>query len=233
MPEFEEFEKLIGVEFKDRSLLKLALVHTSYVNENPELAPESNERLEFLGDAVLGLAVAHKLYQALPGISEGEMTRLRAAVIRRDTLARIAESIQLGRFLYLGKGEETGGGRGKTLNLASGLEAVMGSVFLDRDFEVARDFILRLLERELHHLTTSGARLDFKTELQETVQARHQQTPLYYLIESSGPPHDRTFVVEVRVGDETLGRGVGKTKKAAETDAAHNALDKLAERFTA
>jgi ribonuclease-3 len=222
-----DLQRSLGVVFNDPSLLEQALIHGSYINENPGLALASNERLEFLGDAVLGMVVAEKLYQDFPHLDEGEMTRLRAALVRRETLARVAASIGLGDHLYLGKGEEASGGRAKPNNLASALEAVIAAIFLDQGANKAGDFILRLLSTELEQVVKQGAEPDYKTRLQEFIQAREQKAPTYDLIEVVGPEHGKTFIVEVRLGEIILGRGSGKSKKAAETEAARLALEKL------
>ena len=220
-------QETIGVKFKDPSLLERALIHDSYVNENPAATPESNERLEFLGDAVLALAVAQKLYHDFPEHSEGRLTHLRAALVRRDTLARMATAIGLGDYLYLGKGEEGSGGRGKIPNLAGAMEAVIGAIFLDRGMRAARNCTLRLLKDEYAALVKMGITADHKSRLQELAQAEGHGTPHYSLVASSGPDHARWFTVEVSVGDSALGRGAGKTKKAAESEAARIALDGL------
>jgi len=225
-------QQTLGISFKDPSLLEQALVHSSYVNENPGLAPASNERLEFLGDAVLGLIVAEKLYQDFPYSDEGEMTRLRAALVRRDTLARVARTIKLGDYLYLGKGEETSGGRRKPANLAGALEAIVAAIFLDQGSTTTSDFILQLFNEELQRVASQRGGVDYKSQLQELIQAREQQTPAYQLVEAMGPDHDRRFTVEVRAGDTVLGKGSGKSKKAAETEAARIALEQLSTSFT-
>ena len=225
-------QQTLGIRFDDPSLLEQALVHSSYINENPGFAPASNERLEFLGDAVLGLIVAEKLYQDSPHLTEGEMTKLRAALVRRDTLCRMAKAVSLGDYLYLGKGEEAGDGRRKPVNLAGALEAVIAAVFLDQGSIATRDFVLRLLNGELQKVIDQGAEPDYKSQLQQLIQARQQQPPTYQLIEAVGPDHDRRFTVEVRAGDDVLGRGTGKSKKLAETEAARSALERLSADFT-
>jgi len=225
-------QQTLGISFNDLSLLEQALVHSSYINENPNFAPVSNERLEFLGDAILGLAVAQKLYQDCPHCTEGEMTRLRAALVCRDTLARVARANRLGDYLYLGRGEEAGGGRGKPANLAGVLEAVIAAIFLDQGLAITKDFVLRLFNSELQKVVSQGVEVDYKSQLQEFVQARQQQTPTYHVIEALGPDHDRRFTVEVRVGNTVLGKGSGKSKKIAETEAAHSALEQLSTNFT-
>jgi len=220
-------QQILGVFFKDPSLLEQALVHSSYVNENPGSALTSNERLEFLGDAVLGSVIAEKLYHDLPSFTEGEMTKLRATLVCRDTLAQAARAIGLGDYLYLGKGEEASGGQHKPVNLAGALEAVIAAIYLDQGAATAKDFILRLFNKELQKVVSQGAEVNYKSQLQELIQAREQQTPAYHVIEATGPDHDRRFTVEVKVGDTVLGRGSGRSKKEAETEAARSALERL------
>ncbi len=232
MTDLAALQETLGVSFNDVSLLEQALVHSSYINENPDLAPTSNERLEFLGDAVLGWLVAEKLYQDFPHFTEGEMTKLRATLVRRDTLARIARAVRLGDYLYLGKGEEASGGRHKPANLAAALEAVIAAVFLDRGSPIAREFILRLLDVELQKVASQGPEVDYKSELQELIQAREQQTPTYRLVAAAGPDHARTFTVEVRLGEAVLGKGSGKSKQTAESEAARLALERLSTNCT-
>jgi len=231
MTDLAVLQNTLGVSFKDPSLLEQALVHSSYINENMGITT-SNERLEFLGDAVLGLIIAQELYRRLPQSSEGEMTELRSSLVRGDALSRLAKAISLGDYLYLGKGEEASGGRRKPANLAGAMEAVIAAIFLDQGFNVTRDFILRLMDKELDKALSRGIAPDYKSQLQELIQARHQQTPTYQVLEAVGPDHDRRFSVEVRVGDTVLGRGSGKSKKLAEIEAARSALDQLPTDFT-
>ena len=225
-------QQILGISFNDPSFLEQAMVHSSYINENPDSASVSNERLEFLGDAVLGQVIAEKLYSDYLHFDEGEMTKLRSALVSRTTLARIARNIGLGNYLYLGKGEEASGGRNKPTNLAGALEAVIAAVFLDQGPATAKDFILRLLNKEIQKVVSQGVQTDYKSKLQEFIQSRQQQTPTYYVVEAEGLVHDRKFTVEVRVGDIVLGRGSGKSKKAAETEAARLALERLSDNFT-
>jgi ribonuclease-3 len=225
--DLNEFQRIIGVFFNRPDLLTQALTHSSYANENSGIAPVSNERLEFLGDAVLGLIVAENLYRDFPNLSEGEMTRLRSLLVKQDTLAQVAESIGLGNFLYLGKGEEASNGKEKPANLARALEAVIAAVYLDQGYFVSEQLILDLLDAELWKALNQGVLIDYKSQLQELLQARTQQPPAYYLIETEGPDHDKKFTVEVRLGDDVLAEGSGRSKKKAETEAARVALEKL------
>ena len=232
MADLVEFQGNIGVIFRNHSLLKTALTHSSFVNENSGIALESNERLEFLGDAVLGFIIAEKLYREFPDLSEGEMTKLRSALVRGGTLACIARAAGLGDFLHLGKGEETGGGRDKTTNLEAALEAVIAATFLDQGVVATRSLVLRLLGEELAKICKHGMDVDYKSRLQEIVQSSRQVAPAYRLVGEAGPDHDKRFTVEVMAGDMVLGRGIGSSKKLAETEAARSAMERLADNFT-
>jgi len=232
MADLAEFQKNIGIKFQSSSLLETALTHSSFVNESSGTIIESNERLEFLGDAILGLVVAEKLYQDFSDLSEGEMTKLRSALVRRDTLARVARAIRLGDFLHMGKGEEASGGRDKTANLAGALEAVIAAISLDQGAAVTKDFVLKLLGEEMVKVVSQGMGADYKSRLQELMQSRGQSPPAYRMIEAAGPDHDKSFTVEVMAGDMVLGSGTGKSKKLAETEAARSALERLANSFT-
>ncbi len=232
MSDLATLQQILGISFNNPSLLEQALVHSSYINENPGFAPTSNERLEFLGDAVLGFIVTEKLYREFPYFTEGEMTRVRATLVRGDTLAHIATTIRLGDYFYLGKGEEASGGRHKPTNLAGTLEALIAAIFLDQNLVTVRDFILRLLHKELQKIVRQGVEVDYKSQLQELIQSRQQPTPVYYVVVATGPDHNKMFTVEVRVGDIVLSRGTGKSKRMAETEAARLALERLPTDFT-
>ncbi len=225
-------QQALGITFRQPALLGEALTHASYSNENPSRAPVPNERLEFLGDAVLDLVVAERLFRAFPEMNEGELTRRRALLVRRETLARVARKVGLGDHLCLGKGEETSGGRSKPANLSGAMEAVIGAVYLDQGLAAAAAFISRLFQEEFTRSLGREIEHNYKSELQELTQAHRQQTPSYHLVEASGPDHNRTFTVEVRLGDTVLGRGTGKSKKAAETAAAQAVLERLRAGFT-
>lgn len=219
-------EQRLGVSFEDGSLLEQALRHSSLINEYPALGL-SNERLEFLGDAILGLVVAEKLFRDDADATEGEMTRARAMLVREETLASLSRSLGLGDFLRLGKGEEASGGRRKSKNLARVLEAVIGALFLDRGITASRDFILGLLAPEFARLKAPSA-FDYKTRLQELAQSQKLTTPVYELVGEAGLPHARTFTVSAKVAGRVMGTGSGKTKKVAETEAARVAWERLA-----
>lgn len=228
MNELSEIQDILGVRLSQTGLLEQALVHSSFVNENPGSVAGHNERLEFLGDAILGHIISDKIYRDFPDMAEGEMTRFRAALVSRAALARAARTVRLGEFLYLGKGEESSGGRGKTANLAGALEAVIAAVYLDRGEDATRQVILKLLGTEIERIGNQGIGADYKSRLQEFMQARRQAAPSYRLVSETGPDHDKSFTVTVLDGDKVMGQGTGKTKKAAETEAARVALQQLA-----
>ena len=215
------------VELKDESLLRLALVHSSYLNENPGEFDESNERLEFLGDAVIGLVVAEELYRRRPREPEGGLTALRADLVRRQTLARVARSLDLGPQILMGRGEAESGGRDRDSNLADALEAVAGAVFQDQGYEAARGFVLEAMAEELASSSLPGHETNPKSALQELVQSMDGSLPVYRIVAASGADHSRTFDVEVLVSGRPVGRGTGPRKSEAEQAAARQALEAL------
>ena len=227
MTDLGTLQATLGVNFKDESLLQQALVHRSYLNENAELRLTSNERLEFLGDAVLGFVVASELYDRFPDLSEGDLTNLRATLVRGETLGQIALSLELGEYLYLGRGEEDSGGRTRLRNLSCALEAVIGAVFVEQGFDVTRSFILNLLGDKIPLAAEDKSQVDYKSRLQHIIQSEQKITPAYRTIEEVGPDHAKVFTVEVLAGDSVLGQGSGRSKRAAEMDAARQALQKL------
>jgi ribonuclease-3 len=210
-------------------LLEQALTHASYLNENPA-APASNERLEFLGDAVLGHVVARLIYERFPTAGEGDLTRIRAEVVRGSTLARAAARVDLGRFLVLGRGEEAAGGRTRDRNLAGALEAIIGAVYLDAGFRSAVTVIRHLLRDELDQALREGVRPDAKSSLQHLAQARWHEPPEYVTVEDTADAPFRRFVVEVKIAGQPLGRGEGRSKREAQQRAAQVALEGLSER---
>lgn len=223
----ETLEERIGYRFADVALLRESLTHKSFSNEQPGRAAAHNERLEFLGDAVLDLVVGHALFVAFSGLAEGELTRIRAEVVREQELAAVGRRLQLGGCLRLGRGEERSGGRDKDSLIADGLEALLGAVFCDGGFDTARSVIAPLFAASIERSLRRKAGVDHKTRLQELLQARHGTPPEYVLIRAEGPDHQRIYTVEVRFDGETIGCGRGRTKKAAEQHAAGEALARL------
>jgi ribonuclease III len=227
LPDWRSLEARLQLKFKNPTLLKQALIHTSYLNENPGIDVGSNERMEFLGDAALGVVVAQALYLEYPDVDEGTLTELRAHLVRRDTLARAAARLDLGDYLQLGRGEDAAGGRKRPTNLARAYEALVGAIFLDGGIARVRSFVKRSLGEELAGLRKSGMPYDPKSKLQELVQSRWQTTPSYKLLHTEGPDHARRFTVQVMVGGRSLGAGEGRSKQMAEKQAAQRALDEI------
>ncbi len=224
MTQLHSLQNILGVTFADITYLHQSLVHRSCLNEANDHHLASNERMEFLGDALLGHVVAERLYHEFPNFSEGDLTKLRSSLVRTETLARIARSLNLGEYLFLGKGEDESGGRERRRNLACALEAVIGAVLVDQGFNAAQEFVLRILGEELERATEEKLEKDPKSTLQEMVQAEQRLTPVYRTEDATGPDHDRVFLVDVYVGETLLGRGSGKSKRAAEQQAAQVAL---------
>ena len=227
MPRLDSLERRLPAPFRDRDLLSQALVHSSYLNENPDTFPESNERLEFLGDALLGLVVARDLYERYPDLPEGALTALRSALVRGETLARVGRSLDLGQCLVMGKGESASGGRERPTNLAAALEALVGAVFLDSGYETARAFVLDVLADELSEIERRPAPKSPKSLLQERVQAQGLAAPAYRIVEATGDDDSRRFAAEAVVDGKVVGRGAGRRKHVAEEEAAQEALKSL------
>jgi len=223
-----QLEAVFKLEFHHKPLLKQALVHTSYANEQPVDAPESNERLEFLGDALLDFVVAMDLYRRHPYMTEGDLTMARSALVSEQALAKTARRIGLGEYLFLGQGEEGSRGRERDSILSGGIEALMGAVLVDQGYQVASDFVLNLLEPEIKSLTLAGgATQDFKSQLQEWVQGNRGGAPVYRMVSEFGPDHAKQFSVEVLVDGVVVGAGIGSRKSSAERAAAEIALTRL------
>lgn len=220
----KEFEERTGYRFQDKKLLVQALTHSSRANERHLGRQAANERLEFLGDAVLELVTSDFLYQEYPDKPEGELTRLRASIVCEPTLAFCTRELDLGQYLLLGKGEEMTGGRKRDSILSDAMEAVIGAIYLDGGLASAKEFIHRFVLNDLGHKQLF---FDSKTILQEVVQGKHKGEVSYELLKESGPDHDKKYLVEVLVGERRLGRGEGRTKKGAEQEAAYQALLKL------
>ena len=221
-----ELEERLGHVFHDESLLRTALTHSSYANENRALGAVCNERLEFLGDSVLGVTVADHLYRNYGAMPEGRMTRLRSELVCEQSLHRVAQKLQLGEYLRLGRGEEHNGGRERPSILADAVEAVIAAMYLDGGMAAADEFIHRNLLSELGAAEPEFFN-DYKTSLQELIQRRSGQILAYELTGEVGPDHDKTFTVRVLLNGESIGEGAGRTKKEAEQSAARNALEAL------
>lgn len=224
MKNAKEFEKIIGYQFKNEKLLMQALTHSSYANEKHLHKLSDNERLEFLGDAVLEIVTSEFLYLNYPKLPEGDLTKMRASIVCEPTLAYCTKELNLGMYLQLGKGEDMTGGRKRKSILSDALEAVIGAIYLDGGFASAKEFIHKFILTDIEHKQLF---YDSKTILQELVQGKSTEELSYPLIGEEGPDHDKHFLVEVKIGDKVIANGEGHTKKAAEQDAAYHALLKL------
>ena len=218
-----ELEEKLGYRFRDRGLLEHAMTHSSYANEHRG-GLGSNERLEFLGDSVLGFVAAEFLFKRYAGLPEGDLTRMRAGLVCEQSLYEVAKELDLGSYLKLGRGEEAGGGRERQSILADATEAVFAAVYLDGGIQPVRELIVRVL---LSQAPAAEERRDYKTTLQEVVQRRSGQVLTYHMLSQSGPDHNKTFLFEVRLNDESVGCGEGHSKKEAEQAAARDALEKM------
>ncbi len=219
---YELLEEALEVHFQNQALLRLALTHRSYIYETAGAGLSSNERLEFLGDSVLAFISADFLYRTFPELSEGELSDVRATLVKMGTLATFARDIQLGNFLLMGKGEQSSGGSQRIL--ASAFEALLGAIYLDQGMEVVKRFLVPRLEPIAHDVVKKRLFKDNKSRFQELAQAHDGITPSYRLVCQEGPSHDREFTVEVMLGEQVVGRGQGRNKQAAEQEAAHVAL---------
>ena len=225
--ELSEFETIAGLCFRDRDLLRTVFVHSSFVNEAAQQAVEDNERLEFLGDAVLSMVVADQLYARYPNAREGELTTMRAALVRRETLADYARRLQLGDFLVLGHGEDESGGRHRAATLCATFEAVVGALFLDQGLDAVKSFVTPLLEHDLRRVERVAVRKDAKSRLQEWSQSNLGVSPRYRVLAEEGPDHDKLFTSSVVLGEARLGVGRGRSKQESSQAAAAMALARL------
>jgi ribonuclease-3 len=221
-----DFQNKIGYEFKDKTLLKKALTHSSYIKEKKERCDRNNERLEFLGDAFFDAIISEELYRRLDMVEEGKLTKLRALIVCEKSLACHGQQIEIGKYLYLGKGEECTGGRSRDSLLADAVEAVIGAVFLDGGYEAARDVVLKIFKARIDDAASDKLNDDYKTELQEKLQAKGETRISYVIEDEKGPDHDKTFYIALYCADELAGRGQGKSKKEAEQNAAKEALER-------
>lgn len=222
--DFSKFEETAGVIFKDKALLKQAFIHRSYINENRTLGLGHNERLEFLGDAVLELVITNYLYKRFSEYNEGELTSLRSALVNADTCSAVAQKLEVNEFLLLSKGETKDTGRARQYILANTLEAIIGAIYLDQGYEVAEKFILTHITPLTEGIIEKGSWIDAKSLFQEKAQEHDGLTPAYKTIKESGPDHDKLFTIGVYIGKDLVGEGSGQSKQDAEQEAARDAL---------
>lgn len=222
--QLNQLQKRIGYHFNDPSLLTQALTHSSYANEHRLGHCQCNERLEFLGDAVLELTTSEFLYEKYADLPEGDLTKIRASIVCEPTLAYCAGEIPLGEYLLLGKGEDATGGRNRSSVVSDAMEAVIGAIYLDGGFTNAKEYIHRFILNDIEHKQLF---YDSKTILQEMVQSSHSEALSYEILKEEGPDHNKLFEVRAKIGEQEIGRGAGRTKKAAEQVAAYNGILKL------
>jgi ribonuclease-3 len=226
MNPLQEFQDRLGLTFNDISLLERAFIHRSYLNEHPKLGLEHNERLEFLGDAVLELVVTDYLYRHFPN-PEGDLTNWRSALVKTESLAAVAEKIGIAQYFKLSRGEAKGNARSHALISANAVEALIGAVYLDQGYDTAKQFITDHVVSRLDDILKTGAWLDPKSRFQELAQEQYGLTPNYRVLEESGPDHDKVFTIGVYVGDKLFGKGEGSSKQIGQQGAAQAALKKL------
>lgn len=223
---YAKLEKKIGIKFKDQDLLKTAFIHRSFLNEHRDFPLDNNERVEFLGDAVLELVTTEYLYSHYPN-PEGELTNWRSALVKGETLALIARELHLGEYLNLSRGEEHSGGRNKDYLLANVFEALIGVIYLEHGYKKAQKFIEKFLLIRLKSILEEGKHIDAKSKLQELAQEKMTTTPAYQLLHDEGPDHDKTFTMGAYIGERLVGKGKGGSKQSAEQKAAEDALKRL------
>ena len=225
----EALEKKIGIEFKNKDVLTEALTHRSYLNEYANGELPHNERLEYLGDAVLELVITHELFKKFPEYMEGQLTVLRAALVNAQMLSKIAENIGLGDFMRMSRGERKDTGKAREVILANAIEAVIGAIYIDQGIDAVKKFILKFIWAHLDEIVKNKSYRDSKSELQEIIQERLKVTPTYKVTEEAGPAHKKIFKVGVYFGDRFIADGAGASKQEAEVEAAKNALKKYRE----
>lgn len=223
----EILQKHIKYDFNDKKILNEALTHSSYSNEYKKSRNRNNERLEFLGDSILGLIISTHLFNLKKDLPEGELTKIRAAIVCERSLKEVAKKIQLGDFLMLGKGEETTGGRKRDSILADAVEALIAAIYIDSDFKNASDFVLEFMDDIIGEAIEGKIMRDYKTQLQEIIQRYSKEPIVYKLTDQMGPDHDKVFKMQVSLGDKVIGSGSGKSKKEAEQQSAKDALGKI------
>ncbi len=220
-------EKKLGIQFNNKELLNRALTHRSFLNENRGIGLKNNERLEFLGDAVLELIISSKLFNIYPGRAEGELTGIRSALVRTESLAEESRRLDVGKYLLMSKGEEDSGGRDKDYLLANAYEAILGAIYLDRGLEECSNFVERTVLKQLDFIVKNELFIDPKTKIQELIQAKYKITPTYEVVEEKGPDHEKYFTVVLKIGDKFSCKGYGASKQKAEEDAAQKAIKNI------
>ncbi|MGM0508793.1 MAG: ribonuclease III [Fusobacteriota bacterium] len=220
-------EKKIGYKFKNKDILKKALIHRSYGNENPRYKNVDNERLELLGDAVLDLVVTEYIFKNYKEASEGELAKLKAMIVSEPVLAEVSSEIDLGKYLLLSKGEEKTGGRNRTSILGDAFEALLGAIYIDSDLKNAKKFVLKFLKYKIEHIEENEKLIDYKTILQEYIQQKYKKLPNYVVLNEKGPDHNKVFEIGVKLNGKILAKGNGRNKKNAEQNAAKKSCENM------
>jgi ribonuclease III len=220
-------EKKLGIDFKDKKILKRALTHRSYLNENRGMGLKNNERLEFLGDAVLELIISSKIFHTFPDRAEGELTGIRSALVRTESLAEESRRLGVGEHLLMSKGEEDSGGRDKDYLLANVYEAILGAIYLDKGLDECINFVEKTILKQLDFVVENELFIDPKTKIQELIQAEYKITPTYEVVEEKGPDHEKHFTVVLKIGEKFSCKGYGASKQKAEEDAAQKAIKRI------
>lgn len=221
---YKDLENKIGVNFKNQEYLITALTHRSYLNENRDNSSENNERLEFLGDAVLELITSVYLFETYPERPEGELTSFRSAIVRTESLAEASRGLGVGEYLRMSRGEAESGGADKDYLLANTYESILGAIYMDQGYEECKKFVHKTLVPKVENIVENRLDIDSKTKIQEMIQSEYKVTPTYDVIDEEGPDHDKTFTVAVKIEDETIGTGKGSSKQKAEEDAASDGI---------
>lgn len=221
-----EFEKIIDYTFKNKDNIILALTHSSYANENKNKKISSNERLEFLGDAILNITISEKIYKEFPELAEGDLTKTRASIVCEQALMKCSNNLKVGKYLLLGKGEEQTGGRTRMSILSDAFEALLGAIYIDGGMENVKNFIYKQMDGIINDAAKGIINIDYKTQLQENIQKSGETRIIYEIVDEKGPDHNKIFVSQIKVADKVIGVGEGKSKKEAEQNAAKAALSK-------
>lgn len=223
----KNLQDILGFQFHDSTLLEQAFIHSSYINEHPQYELEDNERLEFMGDSVLNFIITEEIYSRFAGLSEGRLTEIRSSLNREETLAQIASTLDLGAHLKMSKGEKASQGHQKPGNLANTFEALIGAIYLDRGINQAKSFLINLMEPYLSSIENGYIDTNYKGLLQEYTQLNYKILPSYRLLKTEGPDHEKTFTVQVKLGNKVLAKGTGRSKRSAEMDAARKAYTEI------
>ncbi len=228
---YQDLENILGLEFKNKDLLLNAITHRSYLNEHKEETFDNNERLEFLGDAVLELIISDHLFHTYPDNPEGDLTSFRSAAVRTESLAEESRKMGLGEYLRMSKGEYESGGSDKDYLLANTYEAILGAIYKDKGYDVAKNFVFRTLVPKIKDIVENRLDIDCKTRIQELIQAKFKVTPTYEVIKEEGPDHDKKFLIGVMINDKIIGEGEGSSKQKAEENAASNGIKFLLNKY--